>query len=136
MVEVLNVYHEWATGYYRRADGSITSEPANIYHVCRQANEIHAATLATEFVPVALKQVRQRMVGKGWSRGFINDQIDRLRRAFKWGVENELVPPVVYHALQAVQALSRGRTEAPDPAPVVPVPFDVVEKTLPHLSPR
>ncbi len=136
VAEMLNSFHDWALTYYRRADGSKTSEPANIEHAISRVFEIHAATLAADFGPLALKQVRQRMVDAGLSRGFINDQVDRIRRGFKWAVENELVPPAVYDALKAVKSLSKGRTPAPDPEPVRPVPFADVEKTLAFLTPK
>ena len=43
----------------------------------------------------ALKAVRQRMIVKGWSRSTINQSIGRIRRCFKWAVENEGVGPDV-----------------------------------------
>jgi hypothetical protein len=33
-----------------------------------------------EFGPKALKAVRQEMVKKGWSRGYVNHQVNRIRR--------------------------------------------------------
>ena len=46
----------------------------------------------------------------------------------------ELIPPSVYHGLQAVPGLKKGRTEAADHAPVEPVPEGDIQATLPHLS--
>src|SRR5581483_9058366 len=66
----------------------------------------------------------------------INQRIGRIRRAFKWAVANELVPPSVYHGLLAVAGLERGRGEARETEPVKPVPVAFVEATLPYVRPQ
>lgn len=63
----------------------------------------------------------------------INRHIHRVKRAFSWGVENELIPPMVYQALQAVRGLHAGRTEARESAPVLPVAEGTV-KAAEHTS--
>jgi integrase len=73
------------------------------------------------------------MVEHGYCRRYVNDHIGRLRRIFKWGVGEELIPPTVYQALTAVPGLRRGRTEAPEAPPVLPVDDATVEATLSHL---
>jgi integrase len=84
--------------------------------------------------PLALKAVRQRMVDKCWSRGYINKSIGRIRRCFKWAVENELVRRDMYHGLMAFSGLRKGRSEAHEPDPVMPVDDVTVQATLPHLT--
>jgi hypothetical protein len=54
---------------------------------------------------------------------------------FAWAAENELVPIETYQAFAIVAGLRRGGTEAREEPPVRPVPDDVVERVLPHLSP-
>src|SRR5258708_4592421 len=54
---------------------------------------------------------------------------------FRWAVSKEHIPPTVYHALQAVQGLQRGRTEAHEPPPIEPSPPEDIDAALPHLSP-
>jgi integrase len=51
-------------------------------------------------------------------------------------VENELVPPMNHHALQAVAGLKQGRCDAPESEPVMPVHDDAVEAILPHVAPQ
>ena len=58
----------------------------------------------------------------------------RLPTIFRWGVENELVPPGVYQALQAVRGLQQGRTEARESEPVAPVPPAHIEAVRPFVS--
>ncbi len=75
------------------------------------------------------------MIDKGWSRSTINQSIGRIRRCFKWAVKNELVRRDMYHGLMAVSGLRKGRSEAREPDPVMPVDDATVQATLPHLSP-
>jgi len=76
------------------------------------------------------------MVEQGLSRGLVNHRIGRIKRVFKWAVAEELVPPSVHHALQAVTGLRYGRTEAREAEPVRPVNGKWVDAVLPHVSPQ
>lgn len=62
-----------------------------------------------------------RMIAIGWSRKTVNKQGGRIKRMFKWGVSQELIPAFVYQALSTVNGLRRGRTEARETSPVLPV---------------
>lgn len=64
---------------------------------------------------------------------YINDNIDRIRRLFKWAVAHELIPVTVHQALTAVPDLRRGRTAARENEPVMPVSDAVIEATIPFL---
>lgn len=72
----------------------------------------------------------------GASRRVINYRVNRIRRVFKWDVENQLVGRQVLHALQAVAALRAGRTEARETGPVRPVSEESVSVTLPFVTPQ
>ena len=47
--------------------------------------------------------------GRPWSRNFVNRCIGRIKRMFKWAVENEMISPTILHALQSVRGLMRGK---------------------------
>jgi hypothetical protein len=96
---------------------------------------LYGSTPARDFGSKALKACRQHMVGLGWSRTYINAQVDRARRMFRWGAEEELFPEAaeVYHRLAAVRGLRRGKTQARETEKVKPVPQEHVDATLPHL---
>ncbi|MGE3180102.1 MAG: hypothetical protein AB7N71_00590 [Phycisphaerae bacterium] len=57
-----------------------------------------------------------------------------MRRIFKWGVENERVPPSVYHGLAAVAPLKRGRSDARETEPIRPVPDAYVDAIRDYVS--
>jgi integrase len=74
------------------------------------------------------------MVAAGWSRPYVNHQINRVRRLFRWAVVHEMVPASVLHGLQAVDGLRCGRTDAPEPPPVKPAPEGRVYAIRDHVS--
>ena len=92
-------------------------------------------TRASEFGPLAIKTVRQQMIDAGLCRTLINQRIGRIKRSFKWAVGEELVPPSILQALQAVAGLARGRSDARETEPVRPVPEEFVRAVLPHVLP-
>jgi integrase len=139
---ILQFWHH-AEKHYRHADGTPTSELADYKLSLRPLKELYGHTPAKDFGPLALKAVRNRMVsavnprtGLPWCRKSINQRIDRIKRLFKWGVGEELVPSALLQGLQAVKGLQKGRTEAREPEPIKPVPPEYVEATLPFLRPQ
>lgn len=133
VVEVVNAYRKFAENYYRK-NGIVTREFGCIKEALKLVCELYGRTNANDFGPLALKAVRQKMLDNGWSRGYINKAVGRIRRCFKWAVENELVRPDMYHGLMAVSGLRKGRSEAREPSPVLPVDDATVQATLPNLS--
>lgn len=126
------LYTSHAAEYYVR-DGEPTSEQNNIRLALRPLVKRYRRLPAREFSPKCLKQVRADMVEAGYVRTSINRQIDRIKRAFKWGVSEELVPVTVYSALQTVSGLREGRTNANESDPVRPVPGEDIDVIQPHV---
>ena len=48
------------------------------------------------------------MIEAGWRRKSINQQVNRIRRAFRWGVSQELVKPEILASLESVSGLRAG----------------------------
>jgi integrase len=145
IAELIDRYWQHVESYYRHRDGTATGEVQPMKYALRPLKHLHGQSAACEFGPLALKAVRELMV-RGYShpkfgeqaascRTRVNAQIKRIRRMFKWGVENELVPAGVLQGLQAVAALKMGRSDAKESKPVLPVARAVVEDTLPLLRP-
>ena len=124
--ELLAAYLIHAETYYQR-NGKPTSEYAAMRDAAKPVRELYGRAFVRDFGPLALKAVRELMVCNGLSRKHINMRTNRVRRFFKWGVENELVPPLVLEGLRAVAPLKKGRTEAREMPPVRPVPLEHVE---------
>ena len=127
-------YWRFAEGHYLR-DGQPTDELAAIRAALRPLRKLYGHTPVAEFGPKSLKLVQQAMIASGWSRKYCNDALGRIKRMFKWGVSEELIPVEVHQALATVPGLRRGRSAARDTEPIRPVSETTVELTLPHLPP-
>jgi integrase len=75
----------------------------------------------------------QRMADDGLARSTVNQHAGRVKRMFKWGASQELIPPSIHLALATVSGLRKGRSEAYEPEPVQPVDDRIVETTISHL---
>ncbi len=131
--EVLVRYWRFAKGHYRGRDGKQTASLHGLRQALRPLRRLYGHTPSGEFGPLALKALRQSMVKDGLCRGTVNKRVDAIKRVFRWAVEEELVSPSVHQALLAVRGLQKGRTTAPEPEAVRPVPEADVQATLPHL---
>jgi integrase len=131
--ELVLVYRRHAHQYYRK-HGQVTREATITDDVIRFLRRHHAATVLEDFGPVALDDLRDRMITDlDWSRKHINKQVNRLVRMFTWAAEKELVDPSVPLALKSLAGLKKGRTRARESAGVSCVDDAVVDATLPHL---
>jgi integrase len=131
--ELLVAYLRHADAYYVK-NGRPTKEPQDIRYAIRPIRQVYGHTSARSFGPLALKAIRQVMIDSGLCRNEVNKRIGKIKRAFKWAVSEELIPPSVHHGLQAVSGLRRGRADIRESEPVRPVPEAFVEAVRPHVS--
>ena len=100
----------------------------------RPVLRLFGKTLVSEFTPQSLKLVRSEMVRMDWCRNHVNAAIRRVRRCFRWGVEEGIVSHGVYGAISAVSALKKGRTECKEKELPGPVPEEHIAAVMPHVS--
>ncbi|MCH9034863.1 MAG: hypothetical protein IID42_10220 [Planctomycetes bacterium] len=122
IMEVAARFWTHVEAYYRKPDGTATSEQANFRQVLKPLKRLFDRTAVVDFGPRRLRAARHEMARMGWSRTHINKQVSRLRRVIKWAAEQELVDARVWQNLQAVAPLKRGRCDAREAVPVRPVP--------------
>jgi integrase len=134
--ELILAFWPHAEQHYRHPDGIPTNELNDFRLSLKPLRELYGHTAARDFGPLALKAVRQRMIDGGLCRGVVNQRVGRVRRMFRWAVENERVPSSVLHGLQAVRGLQRGRSAARETEAVRPVPEAFVWPVLPHVRPQ
>ncbi len=132
--ELLARFWLHARTYYVTADGKPTCEINNLKQALRPVKKLYGEAKAVDFGPLALRVVRQHMVDKGLCRTNINKAVGRVKMVFKWAASLELIPPAVYHGLQAVSGLRRGRSAARESAPVKPVPQGRIDAVKPYVS--
>lgn len=133
VVELIDAYLAFAKTYYSR-HGKPSSEYTSLKHALRPLHKLYAHVRVDQFGPLALKTVRQTWVDDGLVRRHINHRVNRIRRMFKWGVEEELVGSSVLEGLRAVAPLKKGRCAAAESKQVRPVPDAHVEAVLPFVS--
>ena len=133
IAELILAFWKHAETYYVK-NGEPTREQMNLRLAFRPLRRLYGHSRATDFGPRQLKVVRQTMIDADNTREYINNNIRRIRRMFRWGVEGELIPPNVWHGLQAVSGLRKGRCGVRESEPVEPVPNEIVQQTLPHLT--
>jgi integrase len=133
--ELILGYLDFAKGYYVKA-GAPTGEMPNIEQALRPLASLYGRVEVRGFGPVALKAVRQAMVDQDLCRKVVNARVNRLRRMFKWGVENQIAPAAVLLALQAVAPLKAGRGHARESQPVQPVPEAHIDAVVAVAPPR
>jgi integrase len=132
--EVISAFLDYAITHYRRPDGDESTELREYVAVLEPLADLYGDVHATEFGPLALQSLRQKLIDRKWCRNRINKQVGRIRRVFKWAAGQEMIPAATYDNLCCVQGLQRGRTDAVESEPVLPVPVADVEKTLPFLN--
>lgn len=127
-------YWDYCRNYYTR-DGQLTGEADNIRASVRPLVQEFGSLLLSEVRASTLKAAREKMIEAGLARQTINGRVNRIRRMFKWGVENDMVEPSVLHAFQAVAPLRRGRGHVREGEGVGPVDESMIEAVMPHLPP-
>ena len=145
--------HELGERYYRHAtrtfvdvDGEATKHVDRV----RRAMELlanlptgrrqYAGSLpADALTPPLLARYRDSLTaradGEPRARNSVNDNVSVVKAAYRWAAEYGLVDPSVWHALQAVTNLQRGRTQAVERRKVDSVPRSRVDAVLPLITP-
>jgi integrase len=132
--EIIARFWEHAQRYYVHPDGTPTYEINNFRQALRPLQFLYGSTLAVEFGPRGLLAVRHHLVQKGLCRSNINKMVGRIKMIFRWAAEKELIPAGVYHALQTVKGLPKGRSEAKETSPVGPAPQEYIDAIEPYVS--
>ncbi|MGE3174474.1 MAG: tyrosine-type recombinase/integrase [Planctomycetota bacterium] len=141
-------YLAFAERFYRDHDGRKTGETVRASYAFDALLQ-SCRDIATDRIQIRhLLAVRQSMIDgrsgaeakgrkapNGLCRRTINDRMQTIKRLFRWGVEQGLVPGATWQELSALRGLPKGRSGVHDNAPVEAVPWPLVEATLQHLVP-
>lgn len=129
VLELALAYWRFAKSYYRK-NGEPTSTLDGVRQSLRRLRQLYGSVPASSFGPRSLTALREVLLEFGClNRNTINKRIGTVKRMFRWAVAHELVPAHVWHGLQAVSGLRKGRTNAPESEPTQPVADQVVEAT-------
>ena len=109
-----------------------SNEYEHVILALRPLRQLFPEVPTNKFGPKMLSKVRDQMVADGITRQGANKRVTRLRRMFKWGVSEELVPSHVIDALRSLPPLSRGRTDAPEAGGVKRVDPAHIQDVIDH----
>ena len=138
-------YLRHALVYYRK-NGRATTEVDGIRAALRSLLRLYSRCPVAEFNAPKLVAVRDSMVHdvidpstgevtrKGMARSSINGHVMRIKKIFRWGIEQGLVPAEVMPGLDAVRGLQQGRSAARETEPVKPAPIESVNAVLKRVS--
>jgi hypothetical protein len=119
--------------YYVK-NGQPTSEPNNIRIALKYLIATKGPTIARAFGPLALQEVRQAMIDAKCVRTSINRMIGRVKRVFRWGVSQEILPPELLTGLDSVEGLQANRSDAEESEPVSTVEIAHVNAIKPYVT--
>ena len=129
--------------HYLDRDGKPSERYKHIRKALRLLHDVFGAIRVNEFGSKRFKVLREEMIRQGveeqggYSRSYVNDHMSIIKNFFRWGVEEEQVPVEVHQSLGTVQKLRKGREgRVREKVKILPVPVEVVNQTLPHLSPQ
>lgn len=122
-------FQNLADSFYVDENGKPTGEANNYRKSLRLLVKMFRSVPCSEFGPVKLKKVRAELE-KVHVRTQVNKSVSRIKTAFRWGVENEMVPAEIVMALDCVKGLRQGRCQAKESEPILPVPDVDFEASL------
>lgn len=127
---LVSKFLEYADSRYR---GGKTVK--NLAYSIRAVLDLYRNDPAEAFGPKKLQEVRLLMARQGRTRQGINMAAGYIRQMFKWAVGQELVKPDQLVALTALAPLRYGAVNAPESPAREAVAKELVDATLPYLSP-
>ena len=133
VAEVCAAYLQHALTWYRDQDGQPTKTLVCVRVSLELLDEIFGDTNAADFGTSKLDALIREMIRRGWSRAYANKHVGTIKRVFRHAARVGLVSSSIWHDLQTVEGLRKGRTEAREPDAIGPVSDADVEATLPFL---
>jgi len=128
--ELILAYLKHARDYYRLNHGENKEAQCINDALTVLQEQAYGREPADAFRPKDLEKAQVAMIAKGWSRNYINSQVNRIKRMFKYAVRQDLVPGSVYEALRVVGGLRKGTPGVRETKKVQPVPSDHIKAVL------
>ena len=123
---------EWAEEYFM-------SQPKSFAHIKTAMGFLvkhYGRESVDSFVPLSLVFMQKKLVEHGYARPMVNRYVGIIKRAFKHGTKFGWVSAPTSYALQVVDNLKKGRTQAHEYRDIKPVDPDIFETTLSQLPKR
>jgi hypothetical protein len=106
LLDAAKSYRDWSKKRYS------TAEHANIEGMLKVVLSLYLHEKAENIGPAELRKIRSQMLAKDWSRKYVNSQIGRIKRWYKWLAAQPYIQSAVYNDLKMVEGLRRGEDGA------------------------
>jgi len=135
--EITEKYHEWAKGYYRKPDGSMTTH-VSVVEMARRRLDERFGDLPPGAItsPMILGFIEDLAENTDLARTTINKTLTTAKHFARWAVQRGYAPTTFFAEFHAVSPLKRGRTPARETDLVMPVEEADFEATLDAISSR
>lgn len=139
---LIDRYRVHAEEYYQKRDkdGELrpTREAQTIRYATRALVAVAGDKNPADLVAEDLIAAQRWMIEQGYNRRVINGYVGKIRRAIRWAAHppQRYIPASVYSEVQLVESLRPGRSKAPEPKRIQPVPWEHVARTLEHADAR
>ena len=102
----------------------------------RLFRDLYGNAAVSELTHADMLQLRDALIRSGVCRRTVNDRLNRVKFMIGWALDEAIIPAAVKAELTQVKPVKRGRTAAPDHAPVRPVDDATIEKTVAAMMPN
>lgn len=136
VAELCSLWDAHCKDYYRNADGSLTSTAVNAVLDVRQFRDLYGSASVSELTHADMLQLRDALVRSGVSRTTVNVRLWRVKFMLQWALDEALISASVKAELTQVKGVKRGRTSAPERAPVRAVDDDTIQRALDKMMPN
>jgi len=133
---VCAAYCAFAVTYYKRPDGSPTSEVANVTTGVRLFREMFGTASVCELRHADMLVWRDALVRSGVARVTVNRRIGIVKRMWKWALDEARITPAVKVELSQVSSLKRGRSLAHEVEAIRELDDATFEKTVERMMPN
>lgn len=120
--------------YYRHKDGTQTGEACGCQNAVRILREMHGKRPAAELQHADMLAVRDALIRSGIARTTVNRYMERIRRLWRWALDEGLITATQKAELSQVQNLKAFRSDAHETEPVGPVEESAIEATCAVLA--
>ena len=134
--ELCGMWNAHCREYYKGRDGQRTSTAQNGILDVRLFRDMYANSSMQELTHTDMLRHRDALIRSGICRGTVNRRLWCVKAMIAWALDEALIPAIVKAELSQVRNIKRGRTAAPERAPVRPVDDVTIEATLAHMMPN
>ena len=131
VADLCALWAEHCREYYK---GSSTA--VNAVLDVRLFREMFGSASLAELTHGDMLQLRDALVRSGVSRTTVNARLWRVKFMIGWALDEALIPATVKAELTQVRGVKRGRSAAPERAPVRPVDDATIAATVEHMMPN